>query len=65
MRTIVADKIRQVDYLFNKAYLKLFGERKSLVIFIFHVLFRDKEELNANIVHPLQGITLEGFRKFV
>ena len=65
MKTTIANKIRQIDYLFNSVYLKLIGERKSLIIFLFHVLFRNSDECCSNIVHPQQGITLEHFRQFV
>jgi len=65
MKTAIANKIRQIDYLFNSAYLKIIGERKSLIIFLFHVLFRDLKEHCSDIVHPQQGITLESLRQLI
>ena len=65
MRKLLVNKTRQTDYLFNSAYLELLGERKSLVIFLFHVIFRDENEARANIVQPPQGITLEHFSQFI
>lgn len=65
MKTTMVNIIRQTDYLFNNAHLKLFGEKKSLIIFLFHVLFRDRNECRLNTVQPLQGVTLERFRQFI
>lgn len=65
MKTLLANKIRQIDYYFNNAYLRLVGEKKSLIIFLFHVLFRDEKEKQLNIIHPRQGITLSNFQKFI
>jgi len=61
----LTNKIRQVDYLFNSVYLKSFGEKKSLIIFLFHVLFRDENESCLNAVQPAQGMLLRHFRQFI
>jgi len=65
MKTAVVNKIRQTDYLFNSAYLNLWGEKKSLIIFLFHVIFRDENEGRSNTVEPPQGMTLRHFCQFV
>lgn len=61
----LTNKIRQVDYLFNSVYLKSFGEKKSLIIFLFHVLFRNENESCLNAVQPAQGMLLRHFRQFI
>lgn len=65
MKTAIVNKIRETDYLFNSVYLKLFGERKSLIIFLFHAIFRNARECCSNIIQPLQGISLDHFRQCI
>lgn len=65
MKTVITNKIRQFDYLFNNLYLKLIGEKKSLLIFLFHVIFLNEKESSTNAVCPMQGLTLKHFREFV
>lgn len=65
MKTAIVNRMRQIDYLFNSVCLKFFRERKSLIIFLFHALFRDGNECRSNIIQPLQGVTLGHFRQFV
>jgi peptidoglycan/xylan/chitin deacetylase (PgdA/CDA1 family) len=53
------------DLLLARLYLKFFHEKNALLIFAFHLLFRDKEEMSSNLVDPRLGITTEHFYKFV
>jgi len=65
VKPFLLNKIRHIDYLLSSTCLKLFEEKKSLVIFLFHVLFQDERECHLNAVQPAQGITLRHFRQFI
>jgi peptidoglycan/xylan/chitin deacetylase (PgdA/CDA1 family) len=64
-RCNVESAIKATDRLLSRAYLGLFGERNSLIPFLFHGLFRDEGEIELNHVHPQQAITIAQFRQFV
>lgn len=64
-RRNVESAIRATDRLLSRAHLGLFGERNSLIPFLFHGLFRDEREIELNHVHPQQAITVAQFRQFV
>jgi len=53
------------DLLFARFYLRFFHEKNSLIIFNFHILFHDEEEINLNLVDPQLGMTIENFRQCV
>ncbi|MFC1590025.1 polysaccharide deacetylase family protein [Candidatus Omnitrophota bacterium] len=57
--------VKRADLAFTRFYLNVFGESDSLVIFLFHSLFRDKKEIDMNIADPMGGITIAGFRQFI
>jgi len=65
MKAAIINGVRQIDYALNSACLKAFPERRSLIIFLFHIIFRSEDEASSNAVWPLQGITLERFRQFM
>lgn len=65
MKKSIISIIRLFDQNFSQTYLKLFKEKKSLIIFLFHALFRNSEEINSNVVNPQQGITVQHFRQFI
>jgi len=53
------------DSIISKAYLKLFEEKNSLSVFLFHGLFRNEKEITLNLIDPQPWITVEQFRQFV
>lgn len=53
------------DSFFCKLYLGLFNEKNSLMIFNFHGFFRNKEEINQNLVDPQTWITVNQFHQFI
>jgi len=57
--------VKLPDLLISKVYLKLFQEKDSLSTFLFHGLFRNKEESSLNLVDPQPWITVEQFCQFV
>jgi len=65
MKTVIVNKIRQTDYFLNSAYLGLWGEKKSLIIFLFHVIFRDERESRSHAVQPAQGMNLRHFSQLI
>lgn len=46
-------------------HVRCMRERNALLVFAFHGLFEDRREIEANIVDPLQAITVQQFRQFV
>jgi len=48
-----------------RGHVRLFGEKSALITGLFHSLFQSQEEINSKLVHPLEGITVESFRRFV
>lgn len=67
MKKLIVSSIEKVDELFSKTYLKLFKERNSLMVFLFHSLFRNENEINSGVIDAniQQAITIEHFRKFI
>lgn len=57
--------IAPFEWAFFQGYLRFFQENKSLIVFVFHKLFRDRKEIDLNVVHTLEGITIQHFRQFV
>ena len=59
--------IKQLDYMFTRNYLKIFGEKNSLMVFTFHGLFSNEKEIKKELVFPIPhaGITVLHFRKFI
>jgi peptidoglycan/xylan/chitin deacetylase (PgdA/CDA1 family) len=57
--------IRLTDSMVASAYLSLFDERKSLMCFMFHSLFRDEREIAQKVVDPLQRTTVPQLRQLI
>src|SRR5205823_12351559 len=57
--------VRLTDSMVASAYLSLFGERNSLLCFMFHSLFRDEREIAKKVVDPLQRTTIAQFEQFI
>jgi peptidoglycan/xylan/chitin deacetylase (PgdA/CDA1 family) len=50
---------------FSAAQMKLFREKASLIVFLFHGLFKDAKEWGYNLVDPQQRVTVDQFGRFV
>ncbi len=57
--------INDLDELLSENYVRFFREKNSLITFLFHGLFRDKEEIELNCINPQQKITIDIFRQFI
>jgi peptidoglycan/xylan/chitin deacetylase (PgdA/CDA1 family) len=64
-RTHLRTAIIPLDGLIADICLAIMGERGALLSFVFHGLFLNDDELNAGVIAPQQGITVEMFRKFI
>jgi len=65
MRRRFLNAVRLVDQIFSHIFLKFCKERKALITFLFHGIFRNKNEINSSVVHPQQEITTGHFRQFI
>jgi peptidoglycan/xylan/chitin deacetylase (PgdA/CDA1 family) len=57
--------VRLTDSMVASAYLSLFGERNSLMCFMFHSLFRNEREIARKVVDPLQRTTVPQLRQLI
>ncbi len=62
--TLTETALHAIDHAASKAGQGIFKPRPSLMIFIFHGLFMDREEIQKNLIDPQQSVTVEDFRKF-
>lgn len=67
MKKAVGSSITFADKLISRGYLTLFQEKASLIIFLFHGLFRNEKEIALNFIEPRsqRNITVDYFRSFV
>lgn len=65
MTHAIQQLIRSADAAFATLYLGLREERCALMSFLFHSLFRNQQEMERNLVDPLQRTTLAQFRQFI
>lgn len=56
---------KRADELLSIGYHSVFPEKKALLTFLFHVLFKDKKEISKNLVRSQQAITTDVFRAFI
>jgi peptidoglycan/xylan/chitin deacetylase (PgdA/CDA1 family) len=57
--------VRGADAAVARAYLALRAERNALMPFLFHSLFRNQQEIDRNVVEPLERTTVAQFRQLV
>jgi peptidoglycan/xylan/chitin deacetylase (PgdA/CDA1 family) len=57
--------VKAVDDAGSRLSLKLFRERPSLLVFMFHGLFSDAQEIARRDADPQQAITVAHFRQFI
>jgi peptidoglycan/xylan/chitin deacetylase (PgdA/CDA1 family) len=65
MKRNLLSLVKIPDLILARIYLKLFHEKKSLLIFTFHILFKNEDEIKLNHVDPQNGITIDCFRQFI
>lgn len=56
---------KNFDRKISEFSISILPENKSLITILFHGLFRNKEEIKLNHVHPQQSITVDEFEEFV
>lgn len=57
--------LRSIDTVLARIFLTARGEQTVLLSFLFHVLFENQQEVDAGVLDPQQGITIDIFRRFV
>lgn len=65
MKRKVLSAIKYFDRVISQYYLKHFTEKNSLMIFLFHGLFRNKKEVNSGAIYPLQAVTVSHIKSLV
>ena len=57
--------VKAVDDAVSRLSLRLFRERSALMVFMYHGLFADKQEIEQKLADPQQAITVAHFRQFI
>ncbi len=57
--------LNRMDETVSDLHLKLFGERPGLSTFLFHSIFKNKQEISRHHVLPQEHMTIEAFRRFL
>ncbi|MEA3408942.1 MAG: polysaccharide deacetylase family protein, partial [Candidatus Eisenbacteria bacterium] len=65
MKNSLISLTQKIDGGLGRVHARLRGERPALLTFLFHGIFRDRAEIERNLVDPQQEFTLEDFRQFV
>ena len=65
MTSTIQHFVRRTDAAVARAYLGVFRERNALMGFLFHSLFHNEQEIDQNLVDPLQRTTVAQFRQFI
>jgi peptidoglycan/xylan/chitin deacetylase (PgdA/CDA1 family) len=65
MKTTLRKTIRQIDVMIAPLVLSAVKELNALNTYLFHALFKDKNELSADIADPQQQVTVDIFRQFI
>lgn len=54
-----------LNFVLASAYLGVFKERNSLLIFLFHSMVGRKNDINPDIIEPQRILTSDEFRQFI
>ena len=65
MKATIVSTLKTLDQRAAHYKLQAFGEKRALIILLFHSLFSDRAEVHANRIAPQQGITSEQFRRVI
>jgi hypothetical protein len=65
MNTILISGIDWIDRYVSTHYVSFFNEKNSLMIYCFHGLFKDKNEISLNYVRPMERVPLDIFRQLI
>lgn len=57
--------LNTMDETVSALHLKLFGERPGLSAFLFHSIFKNKQEIGKHHVLPQEHMTVDAFRRFL
>jgi peptidoglycan/xylan/chitin deacetylase (PgdA/CDA1 family) len=61
----IRNLVRLTDKMVANLYLAVRQERGALLCFLFHSLFANQQEIDQNVVNPLQRTTVSDFRQFI
>lgn len=65
MKATLRNAIHQMDVMMAPLILSAVKEQNALNTYLFHALFKDKQELAQHIADPQQQVTVDIFRQFV
>ncbi|MBP1625710.1 MAG: hypothetical protein H6Q00_185 [Holophagaceae bacterium] len=65
IKNLTKSAIREADQYLANRYIHHFKEKPALLTFLFHSLFRNREEIDRHIIDPQQEITVDTFRSFI
>jgi len=65
MKKVTISAFDLFEKKFSHAFFKSFREKNALIVFLIHVLFHDKKEIDLNFVNSEGRITIQNFRQFV
>lgn len=65
MKPDIISLIKIPDSIISKIYLKLFQEKNSLIILVFHSIYKNQAEKTLNYIDPRMGIQIDQFRQIV
>lgn len=57
--------VRFADAMVNHLYLSTFSEKPSLIILLFHTVYRDDDDQHNDNLYPLISMKVSQFRKFL
>jgi peptidoglycan/xylan/chitin deacetylase (PgdA/CDA1 family) len=65
MHKALAGGVRLVDRGLARLSLEVWQEQPALLILLFHGLFADRREMESQVAHPMEGLTVSQFRLIV
>ncbi len=65
MKRRIFSALQSVDQSISGWSLRVFGEKKGLIILLFHSLFKDQSEIERRLIDPQQAITVTHFRRII
>lgn len=65
MKAWAVSTLKRVDRRVARVSLEVLGDRRALIVLLFHSLFADEAEVESGVVAPQQGITVARFREIV
>ena len=57
--------VRYADAMVNHLYLRTLSEKPSLIILLFHTVYRDDDDQDNDLLYPLISMKVSQFRQFL